>query len=742
MNFLSNALSLLSANSIPYTIKEKIVEPTGNSDFIIWAVYDGVNPKNEKPVTIFEFNVKDPSMANYVELARNCFKKLKLIKFPQVISIVDFIENESFLYIVTERVVPLITYLVKHQPISTDVKVYGISKIVSALEFINTKANCVHGNLSWYSVFVNNQGEWKLFGFEVLTNLTSDPDQPIYRYARALASFNQGVPPEVSSNGVQAIQPAPKLLDSYKLGLFIYKLFATKDYNDLCAIEHDKLPSKLTSFIDSSSIPRQLAGLVIRLLGGKRITTEKFAQESKQFFESNPLIEFSNLLEEIKFANDQTKLTFFKHELGHFVNGNFPPGFLENKLIPDIVEQFHQLAKSRTGSSLTSEELAGRQETMSIILNHILTLSENVNEDIFDKLIAPVIFVAFTLPDRSIRLSLLKHLTKYGPKLEVVDVENKIFPNLLTGFQDTNFLIRETTLTSMTIIVDKVSIKQINNELLKVLAKLQMDPKPSIRTNTLILIIKIAKSIYATSRNNVMITALSKALRDPFTPCKMAALSGFESLMDSFGLEEKCAKVLGHLAVALMDPKSRKVRLEAKRVLQKYLEAIETNAATLPEVEEDEDAEEKEFMTRVADASKTASKMSADSAGVSFGWGIVNKLVSSEPSAVSGEINPALNRSTPELTRNIPSSVVEDWNEDIVDEWGNEHDVETDDPILEPPKQSVKPFVNKRSISGRKESPLQRSNGLKLGHAQKIPGPNLKLDLHADDDDDSWGNAW
>lgn len=740
MNFLSNALSLLLANSIPYTIQDKIVEPTGNSDLIIWTVYDGINPKNDTPVTIFEFNLKDPKTAIYVELARNCYKKLKLIKHPLVISTVDFIENESFLYIVTERVVPLLTYLVNYQPISPDVRVYGISKIVSALEFINSKANCVHGNLNWYSVFVNNQGEWKLFGFEVLTNLTSDADQPIYRNSRYLSSFSKGIPPEVSANGAQAIQPAPKLLDSYKLGIFIYQLFATKDFNIPNAVEPDKLPTKLTSFVDSSHIPRQLATPVMRLLSGKRITTEKFAQESQHFFKSNPLVEFSSLLEEIKFADDQSKLSFFKHELGQYVEGNFPPGFLDNKLLPDIVEQFHQLAKSRSAPSTTPEELAGRHEAVSIILSHLLTLGQNLNDDLFDKLIAPAIFVAFTLPDRSVRLSLLKNLSSYGTKLEVVDVQNKVFPHLITGFQDSNFLIRETTLTSMTMIIDKVSIKQINNELLKVLAKLQMDPKPSIRTNTLILIIRIAKSIYATSRNNVMITALSKALRDSFTPCKMAALSGFENLMDTFSLEEKCTKVLGHLAVSLMDPKSHKVRKEAKRILQKYLDAIEQNGATLPEDEEDEDAEEKEFIAHVTEASGTASKATSES-GVSFGWSMVNKLVSSEPSAVSGEIDPALNRSTPDLTKNNMPAIPQDWNDDIVDEWGNEDDVEIEASIPEPPKPKAKPVVNKRSAIKKKEPVQPRSNGLKLGHSQKIPGSTLKLDLH-DDEEDEWGSSW
>lgn len=764
MNFLSNALSLLSTASIPYTIKEKIVEPTGNSDPIIWTVYDGVNPKNDAPVTIFEFNLKNPALSSYVDLAKNCFKKLKLIKIPEVISIIDFIENESFLYIVTEPVTPLATYLKQNQAqFSKDAKVYGLFKVVNALVFINSKANCVHGNLNMHTVWVNAQGDWKLFGFETLTNLSSDPDQPIYRYSKYLSSFNEGQPPEVKLGGIQAIQQSPMLLDSYRLGVFVYQLFCIKDFSQVPFPDLDELASK------RASLPQSLAAAVQKLVGARRITTDRFLQETQQFFDSSPLVEFSNMLEEVKYADDLAKLAFFKHELSHYINNEFPPGYLDNKLLPDIVDQFFVLVKQKSTPAATPEEQSSRQEAMSTILNHILTLSDNLSDVLFTKLVAPAIFQAFTLPDRSIRLSLLKHLSSYAPKLQEQDVQNKIFPNLLTGFQDTNFLIRETTLTSMTLIIDKVSVKQINNDLLKVLAKLQMDPKPSIRTNTLILIIKISGSIYSNSRNNVMITALSKALRDSFTPCKMAALSGFDKLIDNFGLEEKCTKVLGHLAVSLMDPKSHKVRTEAKRLLQKYLDAVEDHAANFSKDEEDEDAEERDFMSRMTESTTATQgqKEHTESGGLSFGWNMVNKFVSSEPSAVSGEINPAMNRSTPDLSKNSAPAVVQDWNDDDenTDSWGADDDFAPEAvsavrakparparqarpiaPVSAVNSTKREPLGKKREpLAARKETsqPRAASSRLKLGGAKKMPGSTLKLDLKVDDaEEDAWGGDW
>ena len=213
-------------------------------------------------------------------------------------------------------------------------------------------------------------------------------------------------------------------------------------------------------------------------------------------------------------------------------------------------------------------------------MHYLLKFGSTLPPDIFNKSVKPIIFKTFGLADRTIRLNLLTHLPSYSAYLTESDIQLKIFYDMISGFQDTNFMIRETTLKSITTIIDKISVKQVNQDLLKVLAKSQMDPKPSIRTNTLILIIKISDKIYKNSKNNVLITALSKSLRDSFTPCKMMALSGFEKLIEEFSLDEICGKILGHLAISLMDNKSYKVRVEAKRVFNLYLQSVERHSTS------------------------------------------------------------------------------------------------------------------------------------------------------------------
>ena len=750
MNFLSSALSSLTGLSIPYSFKEKIVEPLSvdPSSRSIWTVYNGTNPKTDTPVSIFEFNLKDPALAQYEPLARNSFRKLKLVRLPHIVAALDFFDSDLYLYIVTEQVVPLTRYLADER-VTADAKLYGIHSIIQAILLVNTKAHCVHACLNSLAVFVSAQGEWKLFGFELLTNLDSDPDQPVYRLSARQPHFSSGLPAE-AINGIEGIRPAPTKLDSFRLGIFILWVLVGEIAQDESSID--------TSQVASHKIPRPLVALLKRLLNAKpslRTLVERFSQETASFFANSPLVALSALLDELKFQSDAEKLAFFKNGMAPYVEAEFPPGYLDKKLLPEIVSQFNLLLKAKPTVNSTPEQHQQRQESISLLLNHILKLSTNLADEPFGSMVKPIIFQCFALPDRSIRLTLLHHLPSYCSRLSDYEVQSKIFYNLVTGFQDTNFMIRETTLTLITTIIDKVSVKQVNQDLLKILAKLQMDPKPSIRTNTLILIIKISSKIYANSRNSVVITALSKSLRDSFTPCKLTALQGFEKLVDDFSLDEICGKILGHLAIALMDGKSAKVREEAKRVFQLYFGYVEKHAATLPRVEEDEDEEEREFFKKFAPVEvkeKTNSEAAASPAeggALSFGWSMVNKFVTS--SEVQGNIDESFNRSTPDLTRiSTPTTQetqkldTDNWNDELDDNdgWGDD-DFDNEPEILAPPP---KPSVLARAAKPSRplgNATTKKTLKLSTKKVNKAPGSTLKLNLQDNDnDDDGWGGEW
>lgn len=762
MNFLSKTLSTLTGASFPYNIEEKIVDPGLGfpDDRSIWNIYNGKNPRTNTKVTIFEFNLKDPVNVgrDYVSLARNSFKKLKLIKHPGVIAAVDYIENENYLYIVTERVLPIYKYLQKYaQVISDDGKWMGLYEVGKTLQFINTKCNCIHGAFDISSgIYVNSSGDWKVFGFELLTNLSSDPDQPFYRnYQRHPVVLN-----EISEQIVSSVRLFPPKFDSFLYGMLIYKVMTMKD------IEGFVPQSKLIG--TQNRVPRALATYFKRLVNQNfnlRCTIDTFMNDCEDFFSSNRLVLLNNQLDELKLMTGQQKYDFIKFDLKEYLADDgqeviFSPGFLENKLLPEIILQYSDVNKVKPQGGLSPEQIQSNQELKSILLHYILKISRAVEEETFNSSIKPVIFENFSSADRSIRLNLLTYLPDYIEKLSDYEVQQKVFSPLIAGFHDTNFMIRETTLKSVAMISDKITEKQINNELLRLLAKSQVDPKPSIRTNTLVLIIKISDKIYKNSRNNVIITVLSKSLRDSFTPCKMMALSGFEQLIKQFDLEEICSKILGQLAISLMDKKAYKVRQEAKRIFDLYLGAVEEYSASLPVEEEDEELEEKQFFERntsPAITKESTVQNSSSNSGFSLGWNVVGSLIN--PSTVGGEMNNEFNNSTPDLMSQIRKPLVATdtangneskgsrLNLNVTDDWdddGWDEELNLEDETSAPQNVTGGTGSNLKHASSKvhKDSSIgqttKKVSSMKLGG--KEPNKNrTKLQLTVDEDE--WGGT-
>lgn len=164
-------------------------------------------------------------------LAVNALRKIRSIRLPGILKILDTFENDSYLYIVSERVQSLAHYLKDSDHLTEEIKLLIVQSVARAIKFINVEASSVLGFVDFSTIFINEKGEFKLGGFEVLTNLKTDPDQPIYRLSGKLNGFNELLSPEVSSNGIEILRGSQTVkFDSWRLGVLIYKLFNIEAY--------------------------------------------------------------------------------------------------------------------------------------------------------------------------------------------------------------------------------------------------------------------------------------------------------------------------------------------------------------------------------------------------------------------------------------------------------------------------------------------------------------------------------
>jgi SCY1-like protein 1 len=230
--------------------------------------------------------------------AKNAFKRMKMLRHPNVLMFQDGVENDKAVFIATERVQPLYNYLKeskesdsqKHNEIA-----WGLYQIATALHFLNNDCKIVHNNVCMSSVVVNRAGEWKLTGFEY-SHLIDDSNVPL----KILSTLDRYEPPEKSP--IASLKTAPNRnmiqtesgVDSWGLGCLIWEIFNScllPNPNSLQTIGN-KMPKSLSS---------SYQGLLYAQLN-KRLNMAKFLANcrEKNSFMDNHFVQTLLFLEEIQ----------------------------------------------------------------------------------------------------------------------------------------------------------------------------------------------------------------------------------------------------------------------------------------------------------------------------------------------------------------------------------------------------------------------------------------------------------
>ena len=74
----------------------------------------------------------------------------------------------------------------------------------------------------------------------------------------------------------------------------------------------------------------------------------------------------------------------------------------------------------------------------------------------------PVIVRLFSIPDRAIRVFLLDNLPKMIEHIPNNIVNNKIFPDMMSGFSDVSPIVREQSVKAVLVIINKVNTSSMS----------------------------------------------------------------------------------------------------------------------------------------------------------------------------------------------------------------------------------------------------------------------------------------
>lgn len=86
----------------------------------------------------------------------------------------------------------------------------------------------------------------------------------------------------------------------------------------------------------------------------------------------------------------------------------------------------------------------------------VLKIGEKLSDEEWESNITPCVVRLFAVPDRATRVYLLDSLPKIIDHLPKKVVNDKIFPEMLTGFSDVAPIVREQTVKAVLLVAPKV----------------------------------------------------------------------------------------------------------------------------------------------------------------------------------------------------------------------------------------------------------------------------------------------
>ncbi|KAG1837506.1 hypothetical protein DFJ58DRAFT_734319 [Suillus subalutaceus] len=580
-SFGSAAVSTLvqkSGLNLPFSLGAKVY-----SCETFWTLYDATKREDGSLVSVFEYDLTHPLNKSTIPLARNSLRKLRTIRHPDVLKFIDVVESDSAICIMTERVRPL--PLALSQSSSNvprereDWLIWGLHRISVALAFLNDSASSTHGNVRPNAVFITPSGEWKLGGFEVLSN-PKDDLSVIYTMGGLMPDAMACAPPEVKKEGWSALKDLPvPAADGYALGLLLHAVF-NPTHPPPPTAQPPHPPPQVSS---RGAIPLSVFSSFKKLLNPnaklrmspKNLLDIGMAEsdgEGRGFFVHNRLVKVCAGLDGFTLSSESDKVSLLR-TLKESAS-SFPPEFVSYRILPCLASAL---------------EFGGASAATIVPL--VLQFGKNVAHDDYGSVVVAPLVKLFASADRGTRIALLDNLPDFAEKLDKKTVVDKIWPNLQTGFTDTVAVIREATVRAIVLLSPKLSDRILNNELLRHLARLQSDPEASIRTNTCILIGRLGPSLGYNTKRKVLVPAFSMALKDSFVHARVAGVMAFMATAECFDIDDVASKVVSAVVGATLD-KEKLVRDQAFKAVELFIKRLEAHASTMPETASAEDGGE------------------------------------------------------------------------------------------------------------------------------------------------------